>query len=97
MFLNNNWILLEFLKTFIKVYVRQVFVVVRRNFIFSGHNVQQVLKNYLQPCVTEKGSAKDVIKYRFGHVTFEAEQFLRGNCLRKTRIKHTSKGKFDVL
>ena len=47
---NNNWILLEFLKTFIKVYVRQVFVDVWWNFIFSGHNVWQVLKNYLQPC-----------------------------------------------
>ena len=29
MFLNNSWISLEFLKTFIKVYVRQVFVNVR--------------------------------------------------------------------
>ena len=34
MFLNNNWILLEFLKTFIKVYVWQVFVNVWQNFIF---------------------------------------------------------------
>ena len=50
MFLNNNWILLEFLKTFIKVYVRQVFVNVRRNFIFSGHHVRQILKKFLQPC-----------------------------------------------
>ena len=50
MFLNNNWILLEFLKTFIKVYALQVFVNVRRNFIFSGHHVWQVLKDYLQPC-----------------------------------------------
>ena len=50
MFLNNNWILLEFLKTFIKVYVRQVFVNVWWNFIFSGHHVRQVLKNCLQPC-----------------------------------------------
>ena len=52
MFLNNNWILLEFLKTFIKVYVRLVFVNVRQNFIFSGHQVWQVSKNYLQPCGT---------------------------------------------
>ena len=47
-FLNNNWDL-RFNKIFIKVYVRQVFVNVRRNFISSRHYVQQVLKNYLQP------------------------------------------------
>ena len=40
MFLKNNWILLEFLKTFVKVNVRQVFVNVWRNFIFSGHHVR---------------------------------------------------------
>ena len=49
-FLNNNWILLKFNKIFIKVYVRQVFINVWRNFISSGHYVQQVLKNYLEPC-----------------------------------------------
>ena len=49
MFLNNNWILLEFLKTFIKVSVWQVFVNVWQNFIFSGHHVWQILKNFLQP------------------------------------------------
>lgn len=32
-----------------KVYLQQVFVNVQWNFIFSGHHVQQVLKNYLQP------------------------------------------------
>ena len=51
MFLNNNWILLEFLKTFSKVYIQQVFVNVPQNFIFSGHHVRQVLKNYLQSCI----------------------------------------------
>ena len=34
---------------FMKVYVQQVFVNVRQNFISSGHYVRQVLKNYLQP------------------------------------------------
>ena len=53
MFLNNNWTLLEFLKTFMNVYVQQVFVNVRRNFTFSGHHVRQVLKNYLQPCINK--------------------------------------------
>ena len=48
-FLDNNWISLRFNKIFIKVYVRQVFVNVRRNFNSSGHYVRQVLKNYLQP------------------------------------------------
>ena len=48
-FLNNNRILLRFDKIFIKVYVRQVFVNVRLNFISSGHYVRQALKNYLQP------------------------------------------------
>ena len=50
-FLNNNRILLRLNETFIKVYVRQVFVNVRRNFISSGHSARQVLKNYLQPCL----------------------------------------------
>ena len=39
LFLNNIWILLEFLKKILKVYVQQVFVNVRWNFIFSRHHV----------------------------------------------------------
>ena len=33
-----------------KVYIRQVFVNVQRNFVFSRYHVRQVVKNYLQPC-----------------------------------------------
>ena len=49
-FLNNNWILITFNKTFIKVYVQRVFVNVQQNFNSSGNSVQQVLENYLKLC-----------------------------------------------
>ena len=77
-FLNNNWILLRFNKIFIKVYVQQVFVNVRWNFISSRHYVRQVVKNYLQPCVqtfkkllrSESVSRSDLINWVYLSLKF---------------------------
>ena len=70
-FLNNNWILLRVNKIFIKVYVGQVFVNVRRNFVSSGHYIRQVLKNYLQPCALRKNSVIATFVERFKTAALE--------------------------
>ena len=57
---------LEILKTFIKLYVRHVFVNVRWNFIFSRHHVQQGLKNYLQPCSNKNQETAEKIQRKKG-------------------------------